>query len=87
MPCVKNICPTANGVLPQDNKERYAGIQHGLEQVSEAKNNVNEILIARIEGVQLFGSPVQPALIPGSPRTAVFYVLIIGLPQGRDKEQ
>ena len=35
----------------------------------------------------VFVSPVQPALLPGSPRTDVFHVLIIGLQQGRDKEQ
>ena len=32
-------------------------------------------------------SPVQPALLPGSPRTDGFHILIIGLPQGRDKEE
>ena len=32
-------------------------------------------------------SPVQPTLLPGSPRTDGFYVLIIDLPQGRDKEE
>ena len=31
-------------------------------------------------------SPVQPALLPGSPRTDGFHVLIIDLPQGRDKQ-
>ena len=35
----------------------------------------------------MFVSPVQPALLPGSPRTNGFHVLIIGLPQGRDKEE
>ena len=33
----------------------------------------------------VFVSPVQPALLPGSPRTDGFHVLIICLPQGRDK--
>ena len=32
-------------------------------------------------------SPVQLALLRGSPRTDCFHVLIIGLPQGRDKEE
>ena len=36
---------------------------------------------------RMFVSPVQPALLPGSPRTYGFHVLIIGLPQGRDKEE
>ena len=35
----------------------------------------------------LFVSPVQPALLPGSPRIDGFHVLIIGLPQYRDKEE
>ena len=35
----------------------------------------------------VFVSPVQPALLPGSPRTDGFHVLIIGLPQGRDKAE
>ena len=33
----------------------------------------------------LFVRPVQPALLPGSPRIDGFHVLIIGPPQGRDK--
>ena len=32
-------------------------------------------------------SPVQPALLPGSSRIDGFHILIIGLPQGRDKEE
>ena len=32
-------------------------------------------------------SPVQRALLPGSSRIDGFYVLIIGLPQGREKEE
>ena len=32
-------------------------------------------------------SPVEPALLPSSPRVEGFHVLIIGLPQGRDKEE
>ena len=32
-------------------------------------------------------SLVQPALFPGSPRKDGFHVLIIGHPQGRDKEE
>ena len=35
----------------------------------------------------MFVSPVQPALLPGNPRTDGFHVLIIGLPQSRDKEK
>ena len=35
----------------------------------------------------VFVSLVQPALLPGSPRIDGFHVLIIGLPQGRDKEE
>ena len=35
---------------------------------------------------RVFVSPVQPVLLPGSPRTDGFHVLIIGVPQGRDKE-
>ena len=34
---------------------------------------------------RVFVSPVQPALLPGSPRTDGFHVLIIGLPQGREQ--
>ena len=36
---------------------------------------------------RVFVSPVQPALLPGSPRIDSFHVLTIGLPQGRDKEE
>ena len=36
---------------------------------------------------RVFVSPVQPALLPGSSRLDGFHVLIIGLPQGRDKEE
>ena len=36
---------------------------------------------------RVFASPVQPALLPGSPRIDGFHVLIIGLPQGRDTEE
>ena len=36
---------------------------------------------------RVFVSPVQPSLLPGSPRTDGFHVLIIGLPQGRDKAE
>ena len=36
---------------------------------------------------RVFVSPVQPALLPGNPRADGFDVLIIGLPQGRDKEE
>ena len=35
---------------------------------------------------RVFVSPVQPALLPDSPRTDGFRVLIIGLPQGINKE-
>ena len=35
--------------------------------------------------VPMFVSPVQPALLPGSPHTDGFHVLIIGLPQGREQ--
>ena len=35
---------------------------------------------------KVFVSPVQPALLPDSPRTDGFRVLIIGLPQGINKE-
>ena len=34
---------------------------------------------------RVFVSPVQPALIPGSPRTDSFHVLISGLPQGGEQ--
>ena len=36
---------------------------------------------------RVFVNPVQPALLPGSPRTDGFHVLIVGLTQGRDKEE
>ena len=36
---------------------------------------------------KVFVSPVQPALLPGSPRTYGFRILMIGLPRGRDKEE
>ena len=35
----------------------------------------------------MFVSPVQSALTPGQSTHRLFYVLIIGLPQGRDKEE
>ena len=35
---------------------------------------------------RVFVSPVQPALLPGSPRIDSFHVLTIGLPQGKDKQ-
>ena len=34
-----------------------------------------------------FVNPVQPAILPGSSRTDGFHVVIIGLPQDRDKEE
>ena len=36
---------------------------------------------------RVFVSPVQPALLPGSPRTDGFHGLIVGLPQGKDNEE
>ena len=36
---------------------------------------------------RVFVSPVQPALLLGSPRIDGFHVLNIGVPQGRDKEE
>ena len=41
----------------------------------------------RFASSRVFVSPVQPALLPGSPRTDGFHILIIGLPQGKDKEE
>ena len=35
----------------------------------------------------MFISPVQSALLQGSPCIDGFHVLIIGFPQGRDKEE
>ena len=42
---------------------------------------------ATAERHRMFVSPVQPALLPGSTRTDGFHVLIIGVLQGRDKEE
>ena len=54
---------------------------------SAAKTKNQNCVVPRSRELHVFVRPVQPALLPGSPRADDFHVLIIGLPRDRDKEE
>ena len=58
--------------------------EQGLAPISSPMKLHRSLLFA---SCRVFVTPVQPALPPGSSRLDGFHVLIIGLPQGRDKEE
>ena len=60
----------------------FARREQGPAPISSPMKPHRSLLVA---SARMFVSPVQSALLPGSPHMDGFHVLIIGLPQGRDK--
>ena len=67
----------------ESNGERSRSQKSGVEIIANSKH----IKVRHIRRTCMFANPVQPALLPGGSRIDGFHVLIIGLPQGRDKEE